>query len=304
MSKNPYNISLAQLVNIASGLMEKQDYRQAVPLLRKAIELAPNLAEVHLNLSSALLQLGEFTDEAEAAARASIRIKPELKGAYDNLLTLLNKKGSMEALGIARKVVELNPNDAGAYKNLSIILLRYNQFTNETETAARKIIDLQPNKAESYYFLIQISMHHKRLDQAKKLTETALKFDPNSTVLHSTLSTILINLSKYPGAQKEAEEATKLNPNSVEAHYNLGLASLELGNYQQAAEHAKKATELSPNAKTYGLLVQALTALGDMQAVHQVSTSFAEKYCTAHREQPATELAGATTTSEASDSEQ
>ncbi|MDB5866433.1 MAG: repeat-containing protein [Betaproteobacteria bacterium] len=71
--------------NLAVVLIAQQKYREAVPVLLKVIEMAPGLAEAHLDLGVCYYRLKRNVD-AIAQYETAIRLKPDLHKAHANLV--------------------------------------------------------------------------------------------------------------------------------------------------------------------------------------------------------------------------
>ena len=124
--KNPEDAETCLELGIAYG--EQGNFTQAVPLLRKAVELDPENPNTHYNLAVAYgiiliddLEIDEIwedhTDEEELFELAIngylrvIELDPEFIEAYNNLGTLYAIRGwHKEAKEIWEKSLELDPN--------------------------------------------------------------------------------------------------------------------------------------------------------------------------------------------------
>lgn len=75
---------------------------EAVILSRKAVDLKPNLAEVHYNLGVILKDLGRL-EEAEISNRKAIQLKPDFKEALNALGDILLDVGKLEEVILLSK---------------------------------------------------------------------------------------------------------------------------------------------------------------------------------------------------------
>jgi hypothetical protein len=83
---------------------------------------------VHCDLGIALGAVGEF-DEAIAACRQAIALKPDYAGAHNNLgVSLMAVGGLDEAVEAFRRAIALKPDLADAHNNLGMTLLQNGRF--------------------------------------------------------------------------------------------------------------------------------------------------------------------------------
>jgi len=145
--------------NLAVALNKQGRYREAEIHLRKAIQLAPNEADYHVNLAGILVRTGRLED-ASVEAQDALRLAPDKaitaetvgvislrRGLYqeavlrfdqaarlgfdrDTLATALNDTGASlasrsrpaDAEPLIRKAIELNPDLVQARRNLVLVL--------------------------------------------------------------------------------------------------------------------------------------------------------------------------------------
>lgn len=98
-------------------------YKNALDNYRKAIVLKPNEAVYHLNLGSALANLGQM-DEATKELNTAAQLDPAQAGrAYFNVGVVLVNSGKMkEAVGPLKKAIEVDPKYADAWYWLGMAL--------------------------------------------------------------------------------------------------------------------------------------------------------------------------------------
>jgi len=95
---------------------------EAILCYRRAVELAPESINGHINLGSALHALGQF-DDAIASYRRASAIDPTNTALLNNLGTALRAKNQFdEAAACYRRAVEINEKNAFAWCNLGHIL--------------------------------------------------------------------------------------------------------------------------------------------------------------------------------------
>lgn len=83
-------------------------------------------------------------------------------------------------------------------------------------------------------------------DEAARLIEGAIEWDPNSAGLRHELAVVYSTLGRHRDALTEMEEACRLDPSQAEFQYKVGLAWNELGNLDKAIQAMEKAAEVDP----------------------------------------------------------
>jgi len=87
---------------------------EAIAAFKDAIRVKPEYAEAHNNLGIALAEKG-LVDESIAAFKETIRLKPDDAPAYCNLGVALRKKGRLdEAIAAYKDAIRLRPDDVWA----------------------------------------------------------------------------------------------------------------------------------------------------------------------------------------------
>jgi serine/threonine protein kinase/tetratricopeptide (TPR) repeat protein len=95
---------------------------EALPAVRKAIELEPDPPKAQFKLAKTLAAIGR-RDAAGEAYRKAIALKPDYAGAHNNLGNILYEQGKLaEALAEYRKALAADPKCAPALWNLSRLL--------------------------------------------------------------------------------------------------------------------------------------------------------------------------------------
>ena len=121
-------------VNVARARLQEGDVETAIPLLQRALELAPGLARAHYFLGTALRALGRY-DEALAEFEAA-------RAQYPRDRVVLNQIGRIhflerrfdEAVATFESVLRIDPEDLQAHYNLMLS----HQGAGRPEEAARE----------------------------------------------------------------------------------------------------------------------------------------------------------------------
>jgi tetratricopeptide (TPR) repeat protein len=120
-------------VNLGLALNEQGRREEAMAACRMAIELKPDYATPHNNLGFVLAGKGRL-DEAIAECREALRLKPDYPEAHNNLGNALGDKGQLDgAIAECRQALRLKPDSPETHCNLGVALMRKGQFRQAVE---------------------------------------------------------------------------------------------------------------------------------------------------------------------------
>ena len=243
----------AGFVSLGQAYLENRDYGGAIPPLKQALKLDPDLRPAHQLLGYALLAHG-YPNEA---------------------ISHLEKIGDPAALGIAQleagrlpeavthlqAALSKNPNDPD--------LLYY--FGRASGLLSKQAIDslvasypdtprAHQAMAENYYVL-------RQMPQAEKEFLEAIRLRPDLPRIHLELGLVYAGASQWAKAEEAFRAETKLQPGNAEAAFRLGNALLQQGKVQEARTELKRADKLQPE------MPETLYALGKAASLEGDSTA-------------------------------
>lgn len=119
----------------------------ALESLKRAVELAPGEASIHVNIGFAHAQLHQF-EPAQAALRTALAIDPDHPRAVHMLGALLVEYGQAEAgAPYLRRAVALSPDSAATHRDLGATLLFLGEL-DEARAAMTRAVELDPGAHE------------------------------------------------------------------------------------------------------------------------------------------------------------
>ena len=131
------------------------------------------IALYHSNHGAELLRAGH-KDEALPWLRKAVEIDPELGDAWVDLGVGLRRSGDLAGAEAAyRKALEVNPQGAAAYQNLSV-LLRLRGHPQEADDLLALSTRASGQNPFSYLALGDLSLSHGRLDEARRFYRRAM----------------------------------------------------------------------------------------------------------------------------------
>ena len=150
---------------------------EAAASYRRALDIAPQFAETHNNLGSALRALGKL-DEALASFRRAIDIEPNFAAAHCNRGIALRLKGRTDEAEVAcRRALDIDPRSTAAWMVLADALADRGQFS-DAENLFKRIISIAPDSPQAWagiaYLRKMTSMDTEWLTHAQRIADGPL----------------------------------------------------------------------------------------------------------------------------------
>jgi tetratricopeptide (TPR) repeat protein len=198
--------------------------KQAIVAYRELAENDPHSAEDQYLLALAYRAAGDL-DSAIATLQNVRQLTPQNPAALSVLAVLLQTKGRhAEAKAVFREVLKLVPEDANTMNNLAYLL---------AETG-------------------------EDLDEAERLSQTAVKRIPENPAFLDTLGWIQVKRRNLDAAQQIFERLLQKNPNHPLYLYRLGYVQIEKGRRAEAKSTLERAMQNQPSKQDEALILAAL----------------------------------------------
>ncbi len=269
--------------------------QEALTLLARAVELAPNVAQYAANFGGMLSQF-KYYDQAIACLQQALKSEPGHSDAMRNLaltfievgranearqplLDLLRKSpqradlwrllGRAERLAgealastaAHRRASELDPQDYRCWSGWGLSLDQLGDGVAAVD-AFQRALTLKPDDIETLCHLGIALRRQHRFSEALAVGGRALALEPGRAEAHHLMGTIHQERSEMALAAPYYLKAAELVPDSIESHSNLGLVMMRLGRLDLAIASFRKVLELSPGheSATAGLYTALRTA--------------------------------------------
>ncbi len=158
--------------NQAVEFLKKKNDKEAYPLLKKAVELNPNLAYAWFHLGRIDL-LNNKLDDAERELLKAIELNPSMGHAYVLLADVYKKKGDEESYQkYHKKAEEMGAIGPAEYYNKAVEYINAGDDTN-AKIYLEKALEVDPKYADAYY---QLGLLYLRIGDMKKCVETLKKY--------------------------------------------------------------------------------------------------------------------------------
>ena len=183
----------------------------AVAHYRRALRAAPDVVEVHHNLTAALAAL-ERSDEAVEVARRGLEKQPEFAPLQVALANLLSEAGQLD----------------GAQTHFEAALRRENEMPS------------------AWPGLAGVEMARGAFEKAAKLYRTSLEFAPKTPVSLNNLAICELEQGRHHEALAIYRDLALLQPGMAQVHNNLGQVLQGLGRHDEAVTAFRRALEVDP----------------------------------------------------------
>ena len=183
----------------AFRLVDEDQTEQAIFLIKRAMDLAPQWVGLHVNLGRMFMELGKMSKAREEFERA-ITGDEEDPVAWFNLGHLQREVGETEAAVVSlAKVLDLE----------------------------ESYPDVRPELAAAYHDL-------HRFEDAVRLLKEELAEDDSCTACNHNLGLAHLELERPGDAERHFRRAVDLDPSYFRARYNLAGALVRLGRHDEA----------------------------------------------------------------------
>jgi len=183
-----------------------------------------------------------------------------------------------QAKAAALRALEIEPQLAEAHASLGLILSLHEWRWIEAGEHYRRAIELNPGYATAHHwhacdYLALLG----RQDKALVEMELAVRLDPLSQVMHSSLAYVFMLLRRYEDALRCYRDAMALEPDNYKTFSGVGRVLIQQGRYAEAVEQLEKSRTLAGYVPTLlGALGQALALMGDRQAAGTILAQLSE----------------------------
>jgi tetratricopeptide (TPR) repeat protein len=242
--------STTGFLSLGQAYLENHDYGGAIPPLKQALKLNPDLLPAHQLLGYALLAQGY-----------SVEALPHLEKAQDPAalgIALLEAGQLRDAVSNLQAALAKRPNDPD--------LLYY--YGRASGLLSKQSIDIllasYPDSARAHQAMAENFYVLRQMPQAEKEFQQAIELRPDIPKLHLELGLVYAGASQWTKAEQAFRIETKLQPGNAEAAFRLGNALLQQGKIQEARAELGRADKLQPDMpETLYSLGKAASLAGD-----------------------------------------
>ena len=244
-------------------------------VLKEALIIKYDYAEVHNNLGFALQSLGKLNEAVKSYENALI-INSSYPEAHNNLGNTFKALKQLDnAINCYEKSIAMNPGFAYPYYNIGLIFYEQRELVKAIEFFEIAIA-INPNYYEAINSLGAAFQMLGKMNLAAENYHKAIIIKPDFLDSHINLGLLLVELNKLKEAESFLRKAITINPESAKGYNNLGNALKGLGKLKDAELSYRKAIDLKPDfADAYNNLGIIFYANGNIDS----SLESLEKAC-------------------------
>lgn len=249
----------------AEELIQKKNFAEAEPLLKKVVESDPANYVAWFDLGFTENGLGR-RDESIAAYRKAVTAKPDVFESNLNLGLQLAKSGSPEAEQFLRAATQLKPTSHVAEGKerawLSLAHVLEKSKPDEAIAAYQQAAALQPKDSEPHLGAGLLLEKANKFSDAEHEYKEALALDPASADATTGLANIYMRGRRFPEAEAALRKVVAAHADDAAAHVQLGRVLAAEGKNEEAITELQAGAKLAPDASLQRDLADLYVAAG------------------------------------------
>jgi tetratricopeptide (TPR) repeat protein len=198
-------------VSVAMCLLRREQPSEAIRVLHRAQDLAPNAPEAHYH---------------EGNAYAVMKHWPKAAGAY-------------------KRALALRPEYAEAANNLGLAYANMDA-PDKAELAFNQARQARPDYYQAIFNLGNLLLDRRRFDEAIDAYREVCRLEPNYAAARYNMGRAYYEMHDLDGSINCYRKAVQLNPRHFGAWHNLGIAYRDKGLVDKAVEALERAVTLNP----------------------------------------------------------
>jgi tetratricopeptide (TPR) repeat protein len=267
------------------ALAQEGKWDEAIAAFREAIRLRPDYADAMNNLGN-IFYFQKKLDDAVACYKDVIRVAPDHAGAYSNLGEVVRQQGNLaDAVTYCERAVQLRPDFAQARVHLGLALSANERF-EEALPQFEEAIRLQPELHDAHHGYGYALLQLRRVDEAIAELRAALRIKPDLAEAHGNLGAALLKQGKREEPLACFQDALRLKPDLVEPRLYRAHALWQLGRFDEAEASAREALRIKPDSpdahNVLGVVHLKAGRLEDAVAAFERSLALKPDYAQAH----------------------
>jgi Tfp pilus assembly protein PilF len=171
------------------------------------------------------------------ALEHAVAVDPKFALAYAHLAIAYGMRGDPHlAAEAARQALALNASLPEGHTAVAFLATYYEWNWSVAEHELRKAIELEPAYPRGHQWLANLYQFERRFPEADKEMATALKFDPQSSIINADFCDLLFDEQHFDATIDQCQKTLAADPDFLPARYPLAAAYLAEAKYDKAAE--------------------------------------------------------------------
>jgi len=235
----------ASLANLASALVEKEEFSEAANFFEQALAINNQLVQARITLACCYNKMGHF-EKAISNFEALVSFDANNPIIYSGLgQAFLEANNLPKALENLENAVRLSPQSGMDRLNFGLALRRSNSndLANEQFIIAHK---LMPRSLDILVCLVESLVSSRCFDEAKKYLDQAIQSNPEVLELYERRAFLFLDNNNQK-AIEEFDYVLKLEPKRKMALFGLGNAYTANGLFAEAEDIFEKLIDYFPD---------------------------------------------------------
>jgi len=255
--------------NLAVLLFFQGKYAEAIPQLRAALKLGPNLWKIQALLGVAEKRTGDIKEARGDLENAFPKVEDEkirIETGME-LIDIYSQTGDLDkAAAIVGVLRGMKPTDE------AILYSAYRIYSDLADESILSMMIVAPKSAHMHELIAHELVKHGHTAEAIENFRVALQIDPQLPGLHYELAEMLNSTSAgKEEAESEYKKALALNPFDEASECRLGDMAFQGNDLKEAYQRYTRAVELRPeDAEASVGLAKVLMAMGQPERAGQL----------------------------------
>jgi predicted O-linked N-acetylglucosamine transferase (SPINDLY family) len=255
--------------NLGLAYFTISEMKLAINVWKKLIDLAPDFTDAYANIGYAYIQQNEYK-KAQEILQQGYKQNSKNQLVLLNLATTYHRKDDFDhARQYYEELLSINPNQIQALKNYSQLLYQTGHLV-EAINCLTHLTDIKPNCADTWYQLGCVYQDNFQEENAIQCFKTVLTLDIRALRAYYNLGNIEKNKGQLTLAKKYFQTALEINPNFVEILVLQGLLYLDMADFKNAYHSIQKALQIKNNlySKIASILLYSLNFMPNYTRAH------------------------------------
>jgi HemY protein len=238
--------------SLASILTNYGQLEEALPLLRRTIELAPDYEPARVRLEEALAKTNSRASAAAANPPGEKAPDPwlddilsECYDAYRLRVAAAAASDNATAERWLQRALHVAPDDAAVHRQMGDLLTRRGDH-RAARSHLDRAVELAPKDADNWAYLLRLLELTGDAATAERVLATALTHCPQSPSLHLERGRRLHRAGQFEAALAALETSRKLRPQEVDAYVEMSTVYFRLNRVNDGIAALRQALTVEP----------------------------------------------------------
>ncbi len=259
---------------------KKREYKEALQVLSKALEIAPNNPEVYFYISKIYSTINKF-DLAIKYMEHAIKLAPKQEYFMELGTIYMTLKKYDDALEQFQKALKVGPRNHEVLRKIAIALIEKGNY-EQARQYLQEVISLDPSSPFNYFLMIKL--YYELGEYEAFLDEMLRALELDNSLAYYYLGMTLLKFRVYQGAVEALRKALRLDPYNDLYQYYYALALYKSKNLSQAKEILENLRGRFIDLKTgYMTLIDIYELLGEKEGALELTSEAIEALESADR---------------------